>query len=85
MDNGVCNKIREILILSQFEFWLDQDAKTVDELNTRKQRAIDYYLGVPLHGRELTPYPQTAFHHLIDMQTAYIIQALKGGDDDGCF
>ncbi len=71
-------KITEILVQSQFQYWVDRDTElTAEKVNSRKQRAIDYYLGITEDLKQLTPHEQVRFHALISFQIGYIANLLN--------
>lgn len=84
----IFNKIHEILILSQFEHWVEPKniSPTAEEANLRSGRALDYYLGIAKNNKpgELPDYEMTRFHAIVDTQTGLIIRALDGYWAFGC-
>lgn len=72
------NKIQEILILSQYEHWVDTRDVTEGQLNTRNQRAIGYYLGIRPTPEELgRRIVVNTFNTLIKTQTARIMKEVE--------
>lgn len=77
------NKIREILVLTQFEHWVEPKniSPTAEEANLRSGRALDYYLGIKnKKAGELPDYEMTRFHAIVDTQTGLIIRALENDE-----
>jgi len=85
--NELYQKIREILILSQYEHWVEAENPhpTADWIDKRVERAIDYYLGRQ-KGKDLSvlpDYKMTRFHHIVNMQVGLIIRLLESYLDVG--
>lgn len=78
------NKIIEILILTQFEHWVEpkNDHLTAMEVISRPERAIDYYLGREKGKKpsELPNYEMTRFHSLVCLQANLIMRAMEDTD-----
>ena len=80
VKHEVLQAIKEILIQSQYRFWvLDHPEKemTATEINAIEKDAIDYYLGRSKPDpMKLANLEQTQFHHFISMQEALICREL---------
>lgn len=80
IDRQRIELIHDILIQSQFQFWVEDvsnEGLTANEVNSRPRRAIDYYCGKTDDPKKPTPIEQTRFHHLIDTQMQLIIRAIN--------
>lgn len=79
--NRLYNKITEILILTQFEAWIEKEKSqpTAEWLNSRNKRAIDYYLGKSKDEKLhiLPSYDMTKFHHIVCLQASLIMREIR--------
>lgn len=68
-------KISEVLILTQFEHWIDKGEHSAEERNARKKRAIGYYLG--LQQTKPGEIMVNKFNILVKIQTAMIMREVE--------
>ena len=79
------HKIIEILVFSQFNAWVEPEDtdQTADEINTKSQRALDYYLGRTRNPKIITPWEQVRFNHIIKKQASLIMLEVVEDKDNG--
>lgn len=70
--------IVEILVKSQYNFWVEpiSHKMTATQINSRPQRAIEYYLGRTDHPMSISSIEQNQFHVLINVQADAIMRKL---------
>lgn len=74
---SVYHAILEMLVKTQFAYWVDSEPKTAEEINTQEQRAIDYYLGQPISPQtQLVSPEQLRFRAMIEKQCQFIMQII---------
>jgi len=81
------SEIIEILVLTQFNLWVDppKEIETATQVNERKQRAIDYFLGKSDPNKsamqQLADIEQVKFHSIISLQASAIMKAIKMAEE----
>ena len=70
------HKIKEMLIISQFEYWVEGECKepTADWVSSRPQRAVDCYLG---RSKNFNIFEMNKFHRLVNLQIALIMREIE--------
>ena len=70
----VLHKICEILVVSQFKYWVDDEPQTAEEVNTQNGRAIEFYQGKIPDEKSMEA---NVFHNKIQAQLGYITKILQ--------
>lgn len=73
-------KINEILIISQFQYWVEPDWSdlTAEQIKTTRERAFNYYLGRnTTPGKPSEEIVTNKFNAIVKMQTAQIMRAVE--------
>ena len=82
MKRRLIDQITEILIHSQFSFFVENEIPlTAENAANRTKRAIEYYQGVTEKPHDFANYKQTGFHTLINHQIHHIEHVLREQKD----